>query len=128
MSSFILDASAVLAVLNREPGAEYVLDALEDGGVLGSINLAEVVSHLANLGFSQEEIADSLGALDLEVESFIQEDAYRAGLMYPTTRQSGLSLADRACLALAMRRELPVLTSDRAWSTLDLGIQVQLIR
>jgi len=127
VSSYVLDASALLAFLNSEPGGEAVAAILTQA-VISSVNLSEVVAKLADAGKPQIEITEFLGSLGLEVASFDTEMAYRSGMLRPVTRQAGLSFGDRACLALAELLGLPVLTTDRTWAQLDLGIEVQLLR
>jgi PIN domain nuclease of toxin-antitoxin system len=127
MSEVVLDASAVLALLNAETGAGIVQEALPDA-VISSVNLAEVVARLAAVGMPETQIQDTVSMLGLEILPFTAEQAYLSGCLYPQTQSAGLSLGDRACLALAAQRAVPVLTADRAWRQLGTGIQVRLIR
>ena len=130
MSSWVLDASALMALLHREPGMERVESALEAGAIMSSVNLSEVVAKLADSGMPELEIRRVLEAIRLDIASFGAEDAFAAGLLRLSTRSAGLSFGDRACLALASRIGASVLTADTAWSTLDLGpdIEIALIR
>jgi ribonuclease VapC len=123
----VLDASAVLALLRGEPGADAVA-ALWPGVRVSAVNLSEVAAKLADRGAGEEEIRDTLAELELRVEPFDGEDAIAAGLLRPPTRSDGLSLADRACLALAVRLGLPVVTADRRWTELGLPVEVRAIR
>jgi ribonuclease VapC len=127
VSSWVLDASALLALLNREPGSEQVVAALPDS-VMSSVNLSEVVAKLADQGRPESEIRFYLDALGLVIVPFDAEMAYRAGCLRSLTKSAGLSFGDPACLALADSLDVPALTSDRAWASLNLNIQVQLIR
>jgi ribonuclease VapC len=127
VSSWVLDASAVLALLNRELGSDRVAMALPDA-VICSVNLSEVVAKLADQGRPEIEIRLYLDSLGLVIVPFDAVLAYRAGCLRPLTRKFGLSFGDRACLVLAESLGVPALTCDRAWASLDLGIQVQLIR
>jgi PIN domain nuclease of toxin-antitoxin system len=127
MSSYVLDASALLALLNGEPGSEQVAAVLTEA-VISSVNLSEVIARLADAGRSRTEISEFLEALELEVASFDTEMAYRAGMLRPLTRHLGLSLGDRTCLALGEFLRLPVMTADRAWGELDIEIEVQIVR
>jgi PIN domain nuclease of toxin-antitoxin system len=127
MSEVVLDASAVLALINEEEGAE-VVDDLLDEAVIGAVNLSEVIAVLVEAGFELERASARIGALTLQVVDFDQPQALRAGGLRAETRSAGLSLGDRACLALAGARRVPALTADRRWSTLALGAEVQLIR
>lgn len=123
----VLDASALLCVLNGEDGSERVLQALP-AAVIGAANLAEVVSKLRERGLSVEEVEDVLGGLPLDVRPLTAAQAYVIGHLRPATRTLGLSLGDRACLALAADLGIPALTADQAWAGLDIGVAVELIR
>jgi ribonuclease VapC len=114
--------------MNQESGQEIVRTALGQGAVIGAVNLSEVVTKLMNRGASASEIRTELDGFGLDVIQFDAELAYRAGFLRPLTRQLGLSLGDRACLALAERLGVPVLTADRAWQGLQLGVTVRVIR
>jgi PIN domain nuclease of toxin-antitoxin system len=129
MSSVVLDASALLALLNGEPGQERVYDALAGHPVISTVNLSEVVAKLADRGMPEGVIREVLEPLGLEVVEFDAADAYEAGLLRPITRNLGLSLGDRACLAVGRLLGVPVLTADTIWSRLNLdGLQVELLR
>jgi PIN domain nuclease of toxin-antitoxin system len=122
-----LDASAVLAFLFREPGGEKVAEVIE-GSCLSTVNLSEVLGRFAKDGHDAHLVGRRLGAAGLEMVPFLAEDAALAASLRPQTDPLGLSLGDRACLALAMARGIPVLTADRQWGALDLGIEIRLIR
>lgn len=129
----VLDASALLAHLGNEPGAELVADAIAAGATIGTVNLAEALSTLAARGQDPSDVASELtarGLLDgaITVEPFTTADAIEAARLRPITRQAGLSLADRACLAIARRLGVPVLTSDQAWASLALDVDIRPIR
>lgn len=130
VSEWVLDASALLALLNRESGSEHVAEALAKSTIMSAVNLSEVVAKLADIGMPEEEIRDAIEPLGLEFIDFIAVDAFAAGLLRPATKLAGLSLGDRACLALGSRSGGTVLTADRSWSSLDLGpdFRVELIR
>jgi PIN domain nuclease of toxin-antitoxin system len=125
---YILDSSAVLALVLNEPGLRAVQVAVRQGAVIGAVNLAEVVSRLVRQGLADDEIEGLVRPLGLEVIPLDGAVAWRAGVLSRTTNPYGLSLGDRACLALAARMELPVLTADRTWSQLDVGVEVVLCR
>jgi PIN domain nuclease of toxin-antitoxin system len=127
MSDVVLDSSAILAVINREPGADRVL-AVADGAVVSALIIAEVVSWMAVRAAPPDKIYDTIGNFRLLVQPFHHARAIAAGLLIIKTARRGVSLADRACLALAIELGLPVMTGDRAWRDLDLGIDIQLIR
>lgn len=124
----VLDASAVLAYLRREPGIGDVRRALVSGAVISTVNLAEVHGRVATEGRSADWTASRLGMVGLQVEPFVAEDAAVTGSLLAPTRALGLSLADRACLALAMRLDSPVLTTDRDLARADVGVEVHVIR
>ncbi|MGD0632012.1 MAG: type II toxin-antitoxin system VapC family toxin [Terracidiphilus sp.] len=123
----ILDASAVLAVLKREPGAERVRAVL-DRAAIGAVNAAEVQSKLVDLGLSRHAAEARIRILCCPILAFSDVQAIEAGSLIALTRSLGLSLGDRACLALAIDRKATVYTTDRIWTKLDLGIQIEAIR
>jgi PIN domain nuclease of toxin-antitoxin system len=123
----VLDASALLAYLKGEPGSQQVDGVLAEA-VLSSVNWAEVVQKSLSVGVEVEGMLADLQALGLAVEPFTLEDGERAGRLWEQTRTMGLSLGDRACLSLGLRLGVPVLTGDRAWSALNLSLEVRVIR
>ena len=127
MSEHVLDASALLAVMLGEPGAEPILEILPVA-VIGAVNLAEVVAKLQQRGVPDAEIDRNIAELDLPVIPFDARQAMSAGKLRTRTRGLGLSLGDRACLALALARGLPAVTTDRGWMALDLGVGVIVAR
>jgi PIN domain nuclease of toxin-antitoxin system len=127
MSESVLDASALLALLGSEPGGDKVVQALSRGVAMSAVNLAEVVAKLADSGMPDEAIHATLDPLGLTLIDFDRDVAFQTGLLRPATRSAGLSLGDRACLALAQHLSLPALTADRNWANLSLGIPVTLI-
>lgn len=126
----MLDASAVLAVVNVEPGAQRVEVAFLEGASMSTVNLAEVATKLAERGVIAAEAEETLAPFEIAVEVFTTAQAYRAGALRRSTIRLGLSLGDRACVALAETLGLPVLTADRRWADLDpaLGVEVRLVR
>lgn len=128
MSSAVLDASALLAVIYREPGAERVTEVMARGAAISTVNLAEVVEKLSENGLLEATIRAILDPLRLEIVDFDGALPYQTGYLRPPTQSLGLSLGDRACLALARQRGLPALTTERAWANLQLGVTVQVIR
>ena len=126
-AEFVLDSSAILALLNDEAGADVVAEILPSS-VVSTVNLAEVIASLVNKGVSGADAEAALLTLDCKSEPFRREEAHLAGRLRESTRQAGLSLGDRACLALALSLGLPVLTADRAWRNLPLEVEVRLIR
>lgn len=129
----VLDASALLVYLQDEPGADRATAALERGCAISAANWAEVLSKLADAGKDPDEVTATLtkqGLLDaaIHVVAMDEKAACVSARLRPLTRKAGLSLGDRACLALGQLLDLPVLTTDRAWRQLALGIQVVVIR
>jgi ribonuclease VapC len=129
MTETVLDASALVALLRGEPGGSRVENALAESAMT-TVNLAEVIGHFARKGASEAEIREMLDPLPFARVPLDDELAYQAGILLPVTRSAGLSLGDRACLALARRLGVPALTADRAWQTIaeQAGTQVELIR
>jgi PIN domain nuclease of toxin-antitoxin system len=127
---FVLDASALLAYLNGEPGAERVRQCIEQGqAIMSSVNLAEVLSKCADQGMRSAKQAALCAALPLEIFAFDTALALSSAALRSSTRPQGLSLGDRCCLALAQSRSATALTADHAWSRLGLeGINVEQIR
>ncbi len=124
---YVLDASALLALLNREPGADRVA-AVMAGARISAVNLIEVISKLIDKELDGPTVVAGLSELDIVVVDMDRPQAERAGLLRRETRAIGLSLGDRACLALAQESGSIALTGDRAWAALTLGIEVELIR
>jgi PIN domain nuclease of toxin-antitoxin system len=126
---FVLDASALLCLLKGEAGAETVIAALPRS-IISAVNLSEVYAKLADVGGSEQQIRQAIGGLHLKVEPFGDVLATVAGMLRPATKALGLSLGDRACLALAHQRRATALTTDQAWSNLpeELGISVKVVR
>ncbi len=129
----VLDASALLAHLQDDPGGDVVADAIAGGAVISTVNLAEVFSRVADRGDDPAKLAAELtqiGLLDgaITVEPFTAADAINAGRLRPLTRDAGLSLGDRACLALARRLDAPALTADTDWQGVAHGVELRPIR
>jgi len=127
-TSWVLDASALLALLLREPGAERVRQVIAGGASMSSVNVSEVVARLMDLDYSREEVDASFQGLRIDIIEFDVAQARDAGYLRPLTRSRGLSLGDRACLAVARRLGLPALTADRNWAGLDAGVEVVICR
>jgi ribonuclease VapC len=128
MAHYILDASALLALLKAENGSEKVIKAITDGAAISTVNLSEVIAKLNDGGMPEEAIHEALDALELDIVAFDILHAYRAGLLRSSTKRAGLSLGDRICLALTQQLNLPALTTDRAWKALSLNLMVEVIR
>jgi ribonuclease VapC len=129
----VLDASALLAYIDDEPGADTVEERLPDGVLMSAVNWAEVLSKLAERGVPVDRLRRQLADVgilgqSLEIRPLTDDDAAAVGELQPATRALGFSLADRACLALAVRTGLSVLTADRAWADASLPVAVELVR
>jgi ribonuclease VapC len=127
VNDYVLDASALLALLNGEEGSSLVQEILPQS-VVSPVNLAEVVTRLSSIGMPEEEIRRALTVLGLELIPFDEEQAFQAGILSSITHPLGLSLGDRVCLALALSVHATAITADRVWKELDIDVQVKLIR
>jgi ribonuclease VapC len=128
LSTVVLDSSAILALILDEPGREIVAKLLDGDTNLSTVNLAEAHSRLILFGNAPELAWESLLGLGCEIRPFTEDHARIAAELIPLTKPYGLSLGDRACLALAINRRAPVYTTDRAWKNLSLGIEIEVIR
>lgn len=122
-----MDSSAVLASIQGEPGADIVGSALA-GSIISMINFAEVVSKLISRGLTEVDAVIAARRFGAQLVDVDEEQAAIAGAIHAATRPAGISMADAFCLALAKQRGASALTSDRAWQSLDLGVEVTLIR
>ena len=128
MKTIVLDASAMLALLNYEPGSDKLTPRMLSNSAGSAVNLAEVHTKLVSRGGDPDEAwEDALSAIQ-QVVPFDEEQARIAGDLVARTRALGLSLGDRACLALGLVLEAPVYTTDRAWKDLKIGVRIHLIR
>ncbi len=123
----VLDASAVLCLVQGEIGADRVAACIP-GALISAVNLAEVVGKLAGAGMPRDDIEGALAGLGLRVAALDGSSAFAVGLLRPATRSHGLSLGDRACLALGVTTGLAVLTADRAWAAVDVDADIEVIR
>ena len=128
MSRIVLDASALLAVLNREPGADRLTPQLLGMATSSTVNLAEVQSKLVDRGLSPDDAWEATLSPIREAMAFTAEQAKSTGSLIAQTRALGLSLGDRACLALALALNAPVYTADKSWKNLKLGVRIHVIR
>ena len=126
---FVLDSSAVLALLKPEP-AKLDLAPLMAGNAIASVNYSEVADYFARQGHPRQLIAEMLTNLDMDIIVVDAELALDAAMMKPLTRKLGLSLGDRCCLSLAKRLGVPALTGDRKWALIAdaVDVEIQLIR
>ena len=125
--TLVLDASAVLVLLLDERGADAVAESLGEA-VLGAVNLAEVLSKLVDRGADASTLRGHLAAAGVVVEPLTEADAEDVALLRQLDADRVLSLGDRCCLALARRLSSPVLTADRAWSRVEVGVEVRQLR
>jgi PIN domain nuclease of toxin-antitoxin system len=128
VNSIVLDASALLAVLNREPGAEKLTPQLLSAAISSTVNLAEVQSKLVSRGIKPDEAWEATISPIRESAVFTDEQAKIAGSLIARTSAFGLSLGDRACLALGIALKAPVYTADRSWKNLKLGVRIHPVR
>lgn len=129
MSDAVLDSSAVLAVILEEPGAERVVAYLP-GAKLSAVNAGEVAAKLRDLAMPEQTVEAVLAGLQVDIRPHARGDALSAGFLRPATRAAGLSLGDRACLALAASLGLPAITADRSWQSIadEIGVEIAAIR
>ncbi len=128
MSIAVLDSSAVLAVILEEPGAEVVRALTSSQNVISAVNFEEVRTKLIDRGLRPFEALEAMSKLRLQVEVFTDADAVMASDLRIVTKDAGLSLGDRACLALGQRLGAVVVTADRIWKELQVRVRVELIR
>ena len=127
MSDVILDASAIIAVFKGEPGAERV-EEVAQAARLSALTIAEIATWLTMNDVPADRAYIAMNQFRLTVEPFHHARALAAGFLAARTKHRGLSLADRACLALAVELKMPVMTGDRAWRDIDLGVEIRFFR
>ncbi|MBI3697089.1 MAG: type II toxin-antitoxin system VapC family toxin [Acidobacteria bacterium] len=125
MSECVLDSSAVLAYLQREPGYKAV-GAMLERAAISTVNVAEIATKLTERGALR--IQEAIQELDVQVIDFDEDLSYRVAALRPATRVAGLSLGDRACLATAQRLGVRAITTDQNWSRVQLDVEIQVIR
>ena len=123
----VLDASALLAFLQDEPGSEDVEAVLPDA-CISAVNWSEVVQKALAANVDVSGMRADIQALGLTIETFTEDQAEYAAQLWLDTKKHGLSLADRACLSLGYSLELPILTMDRAWEKLALALDIKVLR
>jgi len=128
MSSVVLDASALLVLLNGEPGAEKLTPQLLGNATSSTVNLAEVQSKLVSRGMEPDDAWEATISPIREATVFSAEQAKLAGSLIAHTGALGLSLGDRACLALGIALQAPIYTADKSWKNLRLGARIHLVR
>jgi ribonuclease VapC len=128
VSRIVLDASAVLVLLNNEPGADRLTPDLLSNAIISAVNLAEVQTKLVSDGGDPDDAWEDAFSAIREAVPFTEEQAKIAGSLVAQTRRWGLSLGDRACLALGIVLKAPIYTADKLWSNLKLGVRIHVIR
>lgn len=124
----VLDSSAVMALLFNECGSQLLTGDFMQDGVIGTVNLTEVHTNLVSRGFTFEAAWHEACKYIAIIEPFTLQHAKLAGSLIAQTRTRGLSLGDRACLALAITLNAPVYTTDQAWRDLNVGCEIRLLR
>lgn len=128
MNEVILDASAILAFLQRERGAEILTREIRSHAIAGAVNLAEVQTKLVKGGFSPDEAWEQTLTVVATVAPYTEDHAKMAGSLIAITEKYGLSLGDRSCLALAIVLKAPVYTTEQIWRDLKVGVPIHVIR
>jgi ribonuclease VapC len=125
----VFDSSAIFAAILGEPGGDDVFDRIEDA-IVSTVNVAEVYTYAAINGFPTEAIDAFFADTGIAIEPFSQDQAVTAGVFAAKTRKAGLSIGDRACLALGAAHDAEVLTADHPWEAVanDLGVAITLLR
>lgn len=128
MNRVVLDASALMAVINSESGADELTPQIMSAATISTVNLAEVHGKLIQRGFSSDDAWAAANGVIHEAVAFTTEQAKTAGDLVIKTRSLGLSLGDRVCLALGIALRAPVYTADRSWKNINLGVRIHVIR
>ena len=123
----VLDASAVLALIKEEPGADRVADAAPRS-MISTVNVSEAVAKLVEKGAAPDAAKGIVFSLPMQMADFDAWQAALAGMMWMRGKRAGLSFGDRACLALAESLGVPVLTADKQWKLFDSTIEIRFIR
>lgn len=126
MIEFVLDASALIAMLHEEPGAQQVAEAIA-GARMGVFNYAEVVSYFIHAGMDDHDIDAMLDPLPIDIIPADKDLARLAGQLRRPTADAGLSLGDRFCLALAKQEDLPAWTADKGWTRIAAAAAVEVV-
>jgi PIN domain nuclease of toxin-antitoxin system len=127
MPDVVVDASAIIAVIKGESGAQRTTEGVQ-GAHMSALNYCEIVGWLAERGSTAIDVENVIGPFNLTVEDFNRSRALAAGLLTAKTKGRNISLPDRACIALAIELGLPAMTGDRVWRDLGLGVEIVLIR
>ena len=122
-----IDSSVILAFVFNEPGGDTVPDLIE-GGLMSTVNLAEIVTKCALRNVSDSAALNLLQSFNVEIIAYDEQQAMIAGQLRAKPGRGALSLGDRSCIALALTRNVPALTADRIWADLDVGCPIEVIR
>lgn len=128
MNRVVLDASALLALLNQEPGAEKLTPELLSDASCSTVNLAEVQAKLVSRGLEAEEAWEAATTPIRDAVAFTSDQARTAGTLVTQTSVLGLSLGDRACLALGISLHCPIYTADKSWKHIKIGVPIHVFR
>lgn len=123
----VLDASAILALIQEEPGAEVIKPLLKQS-MMSTVNIAETLTSLQKVDIGPEEGMEYMSLLINEIVDFDLDQAVEVATLYPKAKHKGLSLGDRACLALGKKFHATIYTADKAWENIDSELDIQLIR
>ena len=127
MNEVVLDASALLVLINQEKGYQEVEESIANS-CMSTVNMAEVAAILTKIGFTIDEARETITNIVNRIIEFDAKQACISASIYEKTKKFGLSLGDRACLSLGIDESLLILTADKVWSKLSLGIEIKLIR
>lgn len=128
MTSVVFDASAVLALIGGEPGADIVTNHI-DHGIISAVNLQEIIKELLRRSIPLDNILEIIDALHLNVRVHGRDEAIAAAALYSATKEYGSGLGDRSCMALAIAEKIPALTADHSWTKVKMrGLKIKLIR
>lgn len=127
VDTVVLDASAILAVIQSEPGGEFIVD-LKSKPLASTVNIVEARTKLFDKGHNAELVEELMRLVDMIEVDFTSAQSRIASGMRDTTRHAGLSLGDRACLALATEKNAVAMTTDQQWTKVDVKVRVELIR
>ena len=127
MKAVVIDTSAILALIQKESGYDFV-EKYINSSVISTVNFAETLIVLNRNGFNQKEVEGLLEGIVSDIAPFDQEQACIASNLDSVTKQYGLSLGDKSCIALGIYRNLPILTADKLWTKLNIDQEIILIR
>jgi PIN domain nuclease of toxin-antitoxin system len=127
MNKCVLDSSALLAFINQEDGYEIVEKYLPTA-IMSSVNVAEVAAVLSSVDIPEDIISGIIHDLDIEVVNFDQGQALQTGFLRKKTKSAGLSFGDRACIHLAISKNLPVITGNEIWKNVDVNVEFTMVR